>query len=42
LVSKTLSRCYADHPLEGGPLQGDELAVAISLVAKSCKTGWFS
>jgi hypothetical protein len=42
LVSKTLGRCYAGHPLEGGPLQGNELAVAISLVTKSCKKGWFS
>ena len=42
LVSKTLSRCYAGRPLEGGPLEGSELALAISLVTKSCKKGWFS
>jgi hypothetical protein len=42
LVSKTLDRCYASHPLQGGPLAGNELAAAVSLVAKSCKKGWFS
>jgi hypothetical protein len=42
LVSRTLNRCYADRPLEGGPLLANELAVAISLVTKSCKKGWFS
>lgn len=42
LVNKTLGRCYAGRPLEGGPLAGTELAMAVSLVAKSCKKGWFS
>jgi hypothetical protein len=42
LVSRTLDRCYAGHPLEGGPLAGSELAAAVSLVAKACKKGWFS
>jgi hypothetical protein len=42
LVSKTLDRCYDSRPLEGGPLAGNELAAAVSLVTKSCKKGWFS
>jgi hypothetical protein len=42
LVSKTLGRCYAGRPLEGGQLKADELAAAVSLVTKSCKKGWFS
>ena len=42
LVSKTLDRCHASRPLEGGPLAGHELAAAVSLVAKACKKGWFS
>jgi|SRR5581483_82558 len=42
LVSKTLDRCYASRPLQGGPLAANELAAAVSLVAKSCKKGWFS
>ncbi len=42
LVTKTLARCYSNHPLEGGSVAGQDLATAISLVAKSCKKGWFS
>jgi hypothetical protein len=42
LVSKTLDRCHASRPLENGPLVGNELAMAVSLVTKSCKKGWFS
>lgn len=42
LVRKTLDRCYASRPLEGGPLMGNEFAEAVSLVTKSCKKGWFS
>ena len=41
LISKTLDRCYRSHPPDGGPLAGNELASAISLVTKACKKGWF-
>jgi hypothetical protein len=41
LIGKTLDRCYHSHPTDGGPLVGNELASAISLVTKACKKGWF-
>jgi hypothetical protein len=41
LISKTLDRCHDSRPLDGGPLVGNELTSAISLVTKACKKGWF-
>jgi hypothetical protein len=41
LIGKTLDRCYHSHQPDGGPLVGNELASAISLVTKACKKGWF-
>jgi hypothetical protein len=41
MLAELIERACSKTNLPDGPLTGDELKKAISLVSKSCKTGWF-
>jgi hypothetical protein len=41
ILTELIQRSSAKANLLDGPFSDDELKTAVSLVRKSCKTGWF-